>query len=540
EKQRDAARANLKTGLAAIEAMLVRTGADTLRDAPGSKPLRRELLSTAVRFCEDFMARHGDEPSVRSEAARTRVLLASLMEGLGEYDRAEEEFIAAQKLLRLHLAENPKDLPGQSMLALADRHLARLKTTADPDDLAARVSQIDLSIAMIERLAEENPEDLGLRHSLALSIQAQAWIHQMRGDRETALVGQTRALEIIEDLLAWRPTLPAFRETMARALSNQGMFLVDLGRPAEAKGSLERSKRLFRDLLREKAPQNGWYSALSVTERNLARVYRTEGRKKEAEAEYDAAVRNSERLVRQDPDVPDYRTHLATALRFRARFLESENRSDEALRDFEQFRELMELALRTGEPNPQSRYEFARTLSAIGEAHLKKGRTAEAEKAFTRGRELLTALLTQSPGEPRFLAETAEAWRDLGRTAMRKEDFEEAERCMRRGLEVRRQAAAGAKPGSPEQVATLDQRLWLAHAIERSGKFGPAIDEYGGLSAESGDDDRLQGEIIWRLGTIAFHAKTTPDLRTRSFTQLALASWRTMAPRWNSLAKSKR
>ena len=73
DAQRRRAEASFQTALKAVDESFTKISEGPLRDAPGLKPLRLELLRSALTFYEGFLEERADDPSLRTELLATRV-----------------------------------------------------------------------------------------------------------------------------------------------------------------------------------------------------------------------------------------------------------------------------------------------------------------------------------------------------------------------------------------------------------------------------------------------------------------------------------
>src|SRR4029077_16999529 len=69
DAQRRRAESNFAKARAAVDESFTRISESQLLKVPGMQPLRRELLSSALGFYEDFVKEHGDDPTVRAGLA---------------------------------------------------------------------------------------------------------------------------------------------------------------------------------------------------------------------------------------------------------------------------------------------------------------------------------------------------------------------------------------------------------------------------------------------------------------------------------------
>ena len=92
EEQKQAAEANFKRALEAVDQMLTRVGEAQLLHVPQMEPVRRDLLQDALRFYQEFLRERGDNPLVRSEAAKAYRRVGQIQVLLGQRDEGEEAY----------------------------------------------------------------------------------------------------------------------------------------------------------------------------------------------------------------------------------------------------------------------------------------------------------------------------------------------------------------------------------------------------------------------------------------------------------------
>src|SRR5262249_45343295 len=69
---------------AVLREYLVRVTESQLLTAPGLQPLRRDLLTAALPFYEDYLKEHAADPTLRAELAATQLLVGRIYSDLGQ------------------------------------------------------------------------------------------------------------------------------------------------------------------------------------------------------------------------------------------------------------------------------------------------------------------------------------------------------------------------------------------------------------------------------------------------------------------------
>src|SRR5207247_4618506 len=83
---------------AVIREFLVKVTESQLLTVPGLQPLRRDLLTSALRFYEGYLKEHGDDPTLKAEIAATQLLVGRIYNDLGQRRECEKACHQAQLL----------------------------------------------------------------------------------------------------------------------------------------------------------------------------------------------------------------------------------------------------------------------------------------------------------------------------------------------------------------------------------------------------------------------------------------------------------
>src|SRR5262249_10906726 len=82
DHQRVRAEAGEAQARAAVDQFLTRVTEDALLKAPGLQRLRRDLLRSALRFYEEFLAQRGDDPGLRAALADVNLRVGRILQDL--------------------------------------------------------------------------------------------------------------------------------------------------------------------------------------------------------------------------------------------------------------------------------------------------------------------------------------------------------------------------------------------------------------------------------------------------------------------------
>ena len=84
DSERSQAEANFAQARAAVDDYLTKVSDSQLLTAPGLQPLRRELLSSALKFYDDFLKQRREDPSIRVSRAKIYMKVGSIQRELGD------------------------------------------------------------------------------------------------------------------------------------------------------------------------------------------------------------------------------------------------------------------------------------------------------------------------------------------------------------------------------------------------------------------------------------------------------------------------
>jgi tetratricopeptide (TPR) repeat protein len=397
--ERRRAQLALDTATDAINEMLTQVGSEWLRNVPQMEELSADLLGRAEELYLKIAGPGGD-----SELA-------------GETEDIDADNITKRLNLRValvpyHLSEIHK-LKGK--LPVAEKQLLR-------------------SIAAMERLQAEHPEDLDYRQELAkLNERLGLLLGESPSREDNALDKFNLAIAMQEGLLEKSPKSPELRQYLVRFLYNRGLLLMTMNEPRleEAERDFVRAVRntdplpegpeplrakllqhrgrshnnlaiLRSDPKNDVAPKEDFLLAneafltlheadkdnrqyaleVAKTYNNLAiHALKEENNPQEA-IEFSAQA--FERFHELEKPLPHIASELANALNSRGNILVSLNRPEEAAASLAEACAVLEQLVLTYPERDDDRYRLAIALVNLGNRHFDVGNRAEARKAFEK------------------------------------------------------------------------------------------------------------------------------------------------------------
>ncbi|WP_165226117.1 serine/threonine-protein kinase [Aquisphaera insulae] len=387
-REHDRAEQEFRRARRAVDDSFTRVSQEVLLDVPGLQALRKDLLSSARGFYEEFVLDRGQDPSVRADLAETHSRLAGIAQLLGRGEEVVAEYEAAVRLRESLASERGSPGVGddeegrQARLALAldldrlgvalldsrsdlarsrqltERAISILEAIGDRggdrvrDVLAGAYANLgSLSqfegragaglplilrgISIREELARRTPGDRPLRFGLARMLINLALLYKQAGPDSAARSAMERAVEILEGLHRDRPEAARDTLTLVTALDDLGRLDFDSFDLEPARRHLGRARDLITGLVRENPRAVEYRASEGSIDNILANLERRSGRPDVA-ARHAAAARDLfEGLAREHPGDLEYRDALSQAWNVTGRLDATAGRRREALAAFD-------------------------------------------------------------------------------------------------------------------------------------------------------------------------------------------------------------
>jgi tetratricopeptide (TPR) repeat protein len=408
-EQRERAEANLHKARDMVDRMFTRVAQD-LTAVPRMEPIRRALLEDALEFYKGFLKEQDSDAVVRRETARASMRVGEIHVLLGRHHEAERPYVEA--------------------------------------------------IALLEKLAGEDPSRVECRLDLGQSFHELARIHIFLGRPDKSLEERRAELDLCEKLASEFPNVPDYRRLLAKAHTDLGIALEEK-RPHEAEEHFRLAlitwDRRRADFLG--IPEDG--DGLAYSHYFLGTFLLHTDRLPEAEQELRRSLALREHSLADEPHrlarkaaLAHIQDHLALVLARRGKFADAEGYSRQSIRHYETLLEDF--------PNT---YDFSRRLErvyttlgssllALGRVQeaeaslLGMGRVQEAEDALRRSLSLWSKLVADHPDEHYWLWELGLNYNRLGNLLQATGRRLEAADAFRRVTELFKKAAAQTPPQS--------------------------------------------------------------------------------------------
>jgi serine/threonine-protein kinase len=362
-RERAKAEANFRQARAAVDKYFTRVSESKLLNVPNLFPLRKELLGDARTYYEQFLHDHGDDLSVRAEAAEAWYRLGFVEQFTGS--RAESaRYLERSAAMYEALAREHPDEPRYAYKhAMALNDLAGQKASLGQSYESLRIYQ--QSLTMRERLAREHPAVAEYQKELAIGL-GNVGVLQLRMSRpKEALALFERERQVLQTLVRDHPKVVDYRFRLATSYMGIAWQAMTAKRPGEALANACKARELFEQIVREEPQWQEYASLLGGSYRLIGQVQQRLNRQFEAAADsYRQAIDVLGRLAADNPTVPAYRLSLGYSLCYLGQSLRALGRQSEAGPPSER---ALEIFARLAESEDIPLYDRACVLALCGE-----------------------------------------------------------------------------------------------------------------------------------------------------------------------------
>ncbi len=383
-KAEEDATASMNRARAAVDDYLTTISESRLLKSPlpGLQPLRKELLTTALKYYEDFLNRHQDDPGIQADLAAATFRVGDITDQIGSQEEAMKAF---QTALRMYesLAGGDVSPSSRSYRAGAARCLVRMAMNQDNQGRSEEsVKMFQRSIGLLDQLNRDLPGDEGGRADLGLAHHYLAKTLMKKGSPEEALVHQRAAIDLRRGLAADFPKQLSHRVGLALSLSNLGAILTRHGRTAEALESVRSANAIQRALVEEHPEDPNLQSTLALSTVGIAVNLNALGRSKESRPFHQESVEIMSRVVAENPAVTEFRAILASLASQFGQYLIDHDEIEAGLSALAKARDQGETIRRTNPNDVRNLNSLASIHRGIGKSRAKQGKIADALDSF--------------------------------------------------------------------------------------------------------------------------------------------------------------
>jgi len=362
--------------------------------------LRKQLLTSAVPFYEDFVRQKPAEASLEAKRGRAYQRLGSLRRQLGEREQAVADYQHAQAIFQMLASEFPNIPKYRQEQGRCHHALGNL--CRELGNLGEAVAEVRQAVALQEALVAELPADPAYRQDLAKSRHNLGLLLNGLGNHEEAAVEYQQVFSIKRPLVADFPTVPEYRLELARTHNNLAKVLSDLGKRSEAIEEMRQALILQKTLVAEFPKVAEYRQALSLSHNNLGGLFSQLRKWSEAETEHRQAIALYDSLASDFPTIPAYRQDSARAHYDLARVLRDAKKLDVAEAEYRRALE-QRTKLNSDFPElPECRADLAESHAGLGSLFSARTNRAQAIEELQRAREIWTSLVAQFDAVPAF------------------------------------------------------------------------------------------------------------------------------------------
>ncbi len=310
ERHRQEAETNLRLARQAVDDYCMKvSGDERLRD---NRPLRRELLQTAVPFYEQFLQRRGDDPVMQAELGQASLQLANVTREIGDVTQALAQSEQAVGFFTPLVRDHPSELKYQGLLASSYRISGDLYgavgRTADAEDAYRQ------ALTNFHQVAEAQPQDLDVREKIAETHYALARLQAQVGQTGPADESYREALRLQRQLAELRPGEAKYQSAIAATLTAHGVLHMAGGQRDQAEKVYNEALVIRRQLVKHNPGVAAYQFRLAVSLNDLGILYFERGKLAKAEQAYRESAGLYRQLADRQPEVLDYQSCLGKAL----------------------------------------------------------------------------------------------------------------------------------------------------------------------------------------------------------------------------------
>ena len=420
--------------------------ADRLVEIPGTEPVRRDLLQSALAYYRQFVDEARDDPNLRRDLAVAHFKSGVIAAKLGAADDAIEQYNRALVILEELTATDAPSADQRAQLAVTHNNMALL--------LAAR------------------------------------------GDANAARDHYAKAIAIQKQLVREDAGQPSYAGHLAESQANLGMLLDQIGETDEAELSLRASVAILRPLAESVRGDSKYSRDLAIACNNLSYVLR----KRDPDSAFqiaEEAVTILEQLADLHLEEGTFADDLALCYNNLAALETGHNRLVEASGWHAKAIALQERLARKAPAVVRHRSDLAVSLNNLGVVYCRLERPDDADAAFARAQQLFTNLAGDYPNELAYRSSFAALLNNQALALAEAGRRDEALKIYPAAIESQRAAWAQA----PESTIMCDVLSKMYYNYGQSLRAADRLDEAGQIALArrdiwKGNAQRLFGVAV--------------------------------------------
>jgi serine/threonine protein kinase len=352
-----------------------------LAEIPGAINVRRQLVTTGLKYLDSLAAEAGDDLGLMDELAQAYLKVGEIQgnprrPNLGDIEAARVSYERSLALFERVADARPEESLALKKLAYAHRTLGDLDfyQARTEDGLAHQAT----SIALLERVLDMEPEDSDAIRDLSITLAMMFDLYRQRGQSEEALGYVRQSIDLVRQALAREPDNFSYRAGLAMSLADSSLVLGDLRKFDEARIALDECREIREALL----------------------------------AKYPADLR-----VRRDLGLVHSRL---------GRLAGSQDQSAEAFAHYEAALDVFQALADLDSGNVRAEVDVSTMLERLGDHAMSLGRYEESHDYWQRGVTMRVGFVEKDPTNVMLIVGLARAYEGLGETSMLLEKYDAA------------------------------------------------------------------------------------------------------------------
>jgi serine/threonine-protein kinase len=456
KRQKARAEENSKQARQAVDFFFTKVSENQLLNAPNMQRLRKELLDEALKYYQNFLKQHKDDPQIKAElgSAYHRVGLINIQ--IGSKAEAANAFEQALTIYRELVRDNPKDAELQAAMAQLCNNLGAMRQETGRH--AEALPLLQESLALREKLANQHPQSDLYQRELGQGYHNVAVQYYLIGRTAEAQRAYEQAGVIRGKLVQTNPSIAPYLHDLASTYYSLGVLQHETGQAQPALRAFQQARDIRERLVRAYPAIAEYQLQLGTCCHAVGEAHRLSGNYAEALKAYQQAKALREKLAADNPSVTRYQRDLAQSHYSIGATQQPLGQSAEALRSMQQARDIMAQLVRTDPSDSRNQRDLGRMISSLGQTQRLSGHAAEGVATLHQACELLDKLVRANPDFPDSRHELGRAWGEKGKALEQLGRREEALTAYRQAIEHERVAYAKAP-----QVVSYAQALSIMY-----------------------------------------------------------------------------
>jgi tetratricopeptide (TPR) repeat protein/tRNA A-37 threonylcarbamoyl transferase component Bud32 len=227
---REAAERNLESAHRAVDQYYTTVSESRLLDEPGLQPLRRNLLTTAIRYYEDFLDHNRDNSQLLAEVGATYIRLSQLQFINGKPEAGVDALERGLDLFDRLMARQPSLEELQPLTVGLYRYPRYLQRKSTPSSDPSRMKRlVNRAVEFWDRLAQQYPTVDAFRHDLAGNIYTLSALERSGGDLKQAVKTSQRSIDLFAALVEQNPNRLDYRREASYVYGAVGVTYILMG-----------------------------------------------------------------------------------------------------------------------------------------------------------------------------------------------------------------------------------------------------------------------------------------------------------------------